>query len=66
MILIALIGMVATALLLASAAVKFGWLGAIHVLFTAIAVGIWSAAAYEVAEDEATEEALNPDERKED
>lgn len=45
MVLAAFGGMAVTIALIASAFVKFGWLGCLHVVLTVIAVGVWFAAA---------------------
>lgn len=45
MLLVAFGGMAVTIALIASAFVKFGWLGCLHVVLTVIAVGVWFAAA---------------------
>lgn len=45
MVLAAFGGMAATVMLIISAAIKFGWLGCMHVVLTVIAVGVWFAAA---------------------
>lgn len=45
MLLVAFGGMAATVALIVSAAIKFGWLGCMHVVLTVIAVGVWFAAA---------------------
>ena len=45
MVLAAFGGMAATVALIISAAIKFGWLGCMHVVLTVIAVGVWFAAA---------------------
>ena len=43
--LVAFGGMAATIMLIISAAIKFGWLGCLHVVLTVITVGVWFAAA---------------------
>ena len=45
MVLVAFGGMAATIMLIISAAIKFGWLGCLHVVLTVISVGVWFAAA---------------------
>lgn len=45
MVLVAFGGMAATIMLIISAAIKFGWLGCLHVVLTVCAVGVWFAAA---------------------
>ena len=45
MVLVAFGGMAATIMLIMSAAIKFGWLGCMHVVLTVGAVGVWFAAA---------------------
>lgn len=53
MVLVAFGGMAATIMLIISAAIKFGWLGCLHVVLTVCAVGVWFAAASMVdGEDE--------------
>lgn len=45
LVLVAFGGMAATIMLIISAAIKFGWLGCLHVVLTVCAVGVWFAAA---------------------
>ena len=45
MVLVAFGGMATTIMLIISAAIKFGWLGCLHVVLTVCAVGVWFAAA---------------------
>lgn len=52
MVLVAFGGMAATIMLIISAAIKFGWLGCLHVVLTVIAVGVWFAAASMVDKDD--------------
>lgn len=51
MVIVAFGGMAATIMLIISAAIKFGWLGCLHVVLTVIAVGVWFAAASMVGDD---------------
>lgn len=51
MVLVAFGGMAATIMLIISAAIKFGWLGCLHVVLTVCAVGVWFAAASMVEND---------------
>ena len=51
MVLVAFGGMAATIMLIISAAIKFGWLGCLHVVLTVCAVGVWFAAASMVGDD---------------
>lgn len=56
MLIIAISGMAAALLLAVSAGIKFGWLGALHVILTIIAVGLWSAAAFDLQEEDSCNE----------
>ena len=51
MVIVAFGGMAATIMLIISAAIKFGWLGCLHVVLTVCAVGVWFAAASMVCDD---------------
>lgn len=56
MVLVALGGMATTIMLIISAAIKFGWLGCLHVVLTVIAVGVWFSAASMVDKDDDKQE----------
>lgn len=56
MVLVAFGGMAVTIALIASAFVKFGWLGCLHVVLTVIAVGVWFSAASMVDKDDDNEQ----------
>ena len=52
MVLAAFGGMAVTIAMIVSAAIKFGWLGCMHVVLTVIAVGVWFSAASMVDKDD--------------
>ena len=56
MVLVAFGGMAATIILIISAAIKFGWLGCLHVVLTVCAVGVWFSAASMADKDEDNEQ----------